>query len=85
MSKFFFSERWRFTKRYLTALSVKHIHTGIYRVSHEKSLKLIGNYFEMDANTKMAQIASKRRYFEVFFVYKFIKINNILIHLLSIF
>ena len=38
-----------------------------YRVSHGKLLKLIGNYFEMHASIKMAQIAFKSRHFEVCF------------------
>ena len=58
---------------------------ALYRVSHENSLKLIGNYFEMDASIKMAQNAFKKRHFEVFFVHKFIMINNILIHLFNSF
>ena len=56
----------------------------LYRVSHEKLLKLIGNYFEMHSNIKMAQIGFERRHFEVFFVHQFIMINNILIHLFNI-
>ena len=53
-------------------------------MSHGKLLKLISNYFEMHASTKMAQIAFKRR-FEVFFLHKFIMINKILIHSFNIF
>ena len=48
-------------------------------------LKLIGNYCGMHASMKMAQIAFKRKHFEVFFVHKFIMINNILIDLFNIF
>ena len=48
---------------------------------HGKLLKLIGNYFEMHASIKIAQIAFKRRHFEVFFVHTFIMINNIFVRL----
>ena len=56
----------------------------MYRVSHGKVLKLIGNYFEMHPSIEMAQIAFKRRHFKVFLVHNFIIINNIFIHLFNI-
>ena len=40
--------------------------------------------FEMHESIEIAQIALKK-HFEIFFVHKFIMINDILIHLFSIF
>ena len=52
-------------------------------MSHGKLLKLIGDYFEMHASIKLTQIDFKIRHFEVYFVHKFIMINNIFIHFLK--
>ena len=60
-------------------------HEYTYRVSRVKLLKLIGNYFEMLASIKMTSITFKRRRSKVFFVNKFIMINNILKHSFNIF